>query len=158
MGKIQQRVLPRILTCVPFSATSGAGAHSGHHIITPQNYKYIFTLPKQITSFVYNIIKFFFEIIQHSCFYSRKVAPHGVEKPRMRGNQVCVRCSEKHAARGNSTAPEALKIDIKILFINFFHNFHSILSAERALPSSNEKRHFLSFSQYILVIYCTYDT
>lgn len=39
MGKIQQRVLPRILTCVPFSASSGADAHAGHHIITAQNYK-----------------------------------------------------------------------------------------------------------------------
>ena len=39
LGKIQQRVLPRILTCVPFSASSGTVAHAGHHIITAQNYK-----------------------------------------------------------------------------------------------------------------------
>ena len=46
MGKIQQRVLPRILTCVPFSATSGAGARSGHHIITMQSYKLFPNQPK----------------------------------------------------------------------------------------------------------------
>ena len=46
MGKIQQRVLPRILTCVPFSATIGAGARGGHHIITAQNYKLFPNQPK----------------------------------------------------------------------------------------------------------------
>ena len=37
-GKIQQRVLPRILTCVPFSAIGAAIAGDGHHIIMVQSY------------------------------------------------------------------------------------------------------------------------